>query len=30
MNFGLGYLAGLWLLSFLAVSGELLLFYHLF
>ena len=30
MNFGVGYLAGLWLISCLAVSGELLLFYHLF
>ena len=30
MNFGIGYIAGLWLLSCLVVSGELLLFYHLF
>ena len=30
MNFVIGYIAGLWLLSCLAVSGELLLFYHLF
>lgn len=30
MNFGIGYIAGLWLLSCLAVSGELLLFHHLF